>query len=69
MSEGPWPRWGRVSPSEQKAFVLKQGEEGTPVVEVCRKAGISQLFSPGIWWMGFRKNLYGSDVQILQMYL
>ena len=26
----------------QKAFVLKQGEEGTPVAEVCRKAGISQ---------------------------
>jgi putative transposase len=26
----------------QKAFVLKQGEEGTPVAEICRKAGISQ---------------------------
>ena len=26
----------------QKAFVLKQGEEGTPVAEVCRKTGISQ---------------------------
>ena len=26
----------------QIAFVLKQGEEGTPVAEVCRKAGISQ---------------------------
>lgn len=26
----------------QKAFILKQGEEGTPVVEICRKAGISQ---------------------------
>lgn len=26
----------------QKAFILKQGEEGTPVAEVCRKAGISQ---------------------------
>ncbi len=25
----------------QKAFVLKQGEEGTPVAEICRKAGIS----------------------------
>ena len=22
----------------QKAFVIKQGEEGTPVVEICRKA-------------------------------
>ena len=26
----------------QKAFILKQGEEGTPVAEVCRKAGIGQ---------------------------
>ena len=25
----------------QKAFVIKQGEKGTPVAEVCRKAGIS----------------------------
>lgn len=29
-------------PDAQKAFVIKQGEEGTPVAEVCRKAGISQ---------------------------
>lgn len=26
----------------QKAFVIKQGEEGTPVAEICHKAGISQ---------------------------
>jgi putative transposase len=26
----------------QKVFVMKQGEEGTPVAEVCRKAGITQ---------------------------
>ena len=26
----------------QKAFILKQGEEGLPVAEICRKAGISQ---------------------------
>jgi putative transposase len=26
----------------QKAFVLKQGNEGVPVAEICRKAGISQ---------------------------
>ena len=25
-----------------KAFILKQGEQGTPVAENCRKAGISQ---------------------------
>jgi putative transposase len=26
----------------QKAFIIKQGEDGSPVAEVCRKAGISQ---------------------------
>jgi putative transposase len=26
----------------QIAFVLRQGEEGTPVEEICRKTGISQ---------------------------
>lgn len=26
----------------QKAFVIKQGDEGVPVAEICRKAGISQ---------------------------
>jgi putative transposase len=26
----------------QKAFINKQGEEGTPVAGICRKAGISQ---------------------------
>lgn len=26
----------------RKAFILKQGEQGTPVAEICRKAGISQ---------------------------
>ena len=25
----------------QKAFIIKQGEDGTPVAETCRKAGIS----------------------------
>ena len=25
----------------QKAFIIKQGEEGTPAAEICRKAGIS----------------------------
>jgi putative transposase len=30
----------------EKAFVVKQGEEGTPVVEICRKAGISQVTQP-----------------------
>jgi putative transposase len=26
----------------QKAFIIKQGEDGTPVAEICRKAEISQ---------------------------
>ncbi len=26
----------------QKAFILKQRADGTPVAEICRKAGISQ---------------------------
>src|SRR5690349_13173122 len=26
----------------QKAFVLKQGSDGMPVADICRKAGISQ---------------------------
>ena len=26
----------------QKAFILKQGRDGIPVAEICRKAGISQ---------------------------
>lgn len=26
----------------QKTFILKQGEQGTPVAEICRKAGICQ---------------------------
>ncbi len=26
----------------QKAFIIKQGEEGTSVAEICRQAGISQ---------------------------
>lgn len=26
----------------QKAFILKQGNHGMPVAEICRKAGISQ---------------------------
>lgn len=26
----------------QKAFILKQGDDGVPVAEICRKAGTSQ---------------------------
>ena len=30
------------SSDAQKAFILKQGDEGVSVAEICRKAGISQ---------------------------
>jgi len=37
------PGWdGAKAMKASKAFILKQGEEGIPVAEVCRKAGISQ---------------------------
>ncbi len=26
----------------QKAFIIKQGEDGVPVADICRRAGISQ---------------------------
>jgi len=26
----------------QKAFIIRQGDEGRPVAEICRQAGISQ---------------------------
>jgi putative transposase len=29
----------------QNAFILKQGQDGVPVAEICRKAGISQATS------------------------
>ncbi len=29
-------------PDAQKAFILKQGDDGVPVAETCQKAGISQ---------------------------
>ena len=28
--------------NSQKAFILKQGDDGIPVADICRKAGISQ---------------------------
>ena len=30
------------STDAQKAFIIRQGEDGTPIEEICRKAGISQ---------------------------
>lgn len=33
---------GADGPHRKDTFILRQGEEGTPVAEICRKAGISQ---------------------------
>ncbi|WP_420826045.1 transposase [Rhodoplanes elegans] len=33
-------------PDAQKAFILKQGADGMPVADICRKAGISQVTLP-----------------------
>lgn len=36
----------------QKAFILKQGEQGTPVAEICRKAGIIQAtYFKNVRWL------------------
>ena len=44
----------RYSP-EQVAFGLRQGEEGTPVAEVCRKMGINeQTFYRYLWKKKFQ---------------
>ena len=32
----------RNASDAHKAFIIKQSEDGTPVAEICRKAGISQ---------------------------
>jgi len=40
-SRGP----ARMDTEAQIAFVLKQAEDGTPIGEVCRKAGISDAMS------------------------
>ena len=33
----------------QKAFIIKQGEDGTPVSEICRKSGIR--WPKGEWYI------------------
>ena len=38
----------------QKAFILKQGRDGMPVAEICRKAGISQAT-----YFNWKKNTTG----------
>ena len=44
----------------QKAFILKQGADGVPVAEICRKAGISQAT-----YFNWRKqSIYGGSTEI-----
>jgi putative transposase len=41
-----WEEWKTMKASQfsdaQKAFILRQGNDGVPVADICRKAGISQ---------------------------
>ena len=48
----------------QKAFVIKQGEEGTPVAEICRKAGIGQ--APYFNWKKKYAGLLPSEMRRLR---
>ena len=52
----------------QKAFVLKQGDEGVPVAEICRKAGISQAtyfnWKKKYGKRSFRHTLAGATISI-----
>ena len=41
----------------QKAFILKQGADGHPVAEICRKAGISEAT-----YFNWKKRYGGLDV-------
>ncbi len=47
----------------QKAFILKQGADGMPVAEVCRKAGISH---PSITLSSICRPLDGGSGMMLQ---
>jgi len=40
----------------QKVFIIRQGEDGAPVAEVCRKAGISQAT-----YFNWKKEICGTD--------
>ena len=46
----------------QKAFIPTQGEEGTPVAEICRKAGIRQATS--INWMKKYAGLLPTEIKL-----
>jgi putative transposase len=45
----------------QKAFILKQGSEGMPVADICRKAGISQATLPHPFDVGQRSIVFSRD--------
>ncbi len=73
-----FPGWGRSGIDEgievfasrsfgsdaQKAFTVKRGEEGVPVAEICREAGISQ--APYFNWCMKYAGLMPSEMKRLQ---
>lgn len=50
----------------QKAFIIKQGEDGTPVAEICRKAGISQ--APYFNWNEKYADLLPTEMKRLRQF-
>ena len=44
----------------QKAFILKQGADGIPVADICRKAGISQAT-----YFNWKKKLDGLRISVI----
>ena len=44
-----------------------KGRPGPALLRRGRDYDLRAVFSPGIWWSGFRMNLSGSEVQHLQM--
>ena len=48
----------------QKAFIIRRGEDGTPVAETCRRAGISQATS--FHWKQRYAGLLPSEIRRLK---
>ena len=62
----PKPRAAAKRPESEK-IIPKLGFADLGKIDLLVRKG-AEVFSPGIWWIGSRMNLSGSDVQILQMY-
>jgi phage/plasmid-associated DNA primase len=46
----------------------KDPNRSKKLMQLSRAHWMPYLFSSGIWWIGFKMNRSGSDVQVLQMY-